>query len=177
MRPAPPVESSRVPELLAELLSVQKELSEKSVELGKVVSERNALRDRLVRAENSARELSSALAAEARLRGEVMDAHVANNAALRSRVSELELLLDRAKSAKSAPVSIEAADLRRIRGIGPAYERALIALGINGVAQLAQLSREEIVRIAPLIKAQPDRILRDDWLGQAQRLQSEQPDK
>ena len=56
------------------------------------------------------------------------------------------------------------------RGIGPAYERALLALGITTVTQVAQLTPEDITRIAPLIKARADRILRDDWVGQAQLL-------
>lgn len=164
---APRVDGGRVQELLSDLMRARKELAEKSTELRKTISERNTLRARLVRAENSARELSSAFRAEAQLRTEFVDAHAASSAALRSRVAELEAAL---ASAKSEPKLSEQVGLRRIRGIGPAYERALLGIGITQVAQIAALTPEEIVRIAPLIKAQADRIQRDDWVGQAQRL-------
>jgi predicted flap endonuclease-1-like 5' DNA nuclease len=164
---APRVDGGRVQELLSDLMRVRKELTEKSTELRKTISERNTLRARLVRAENSARELSSAFRAEAQLRSEFVDAHAANSAALRARVAELEAAL---ASAKSEPKQSEQVGLRRIRGIGPAYERALLGIGITHISQIAALTPEEIVKIAPQIKAQADRIQRDDWVGQAQRL-------
>lgn len=175
MRPAPPssaprVDGGRVQELLAELMSTRKELTEKSSELRKTITERNTLRARLVRAETNARELASAFRAEAQLRSEFVDAHAANSAALRARVAELELSL---ASVKAEPKPSEPLGLRRIRGIGPAYERALLVLGITQVAQIAALTPDEIAKIAPLIKAQVDRIQRDDWVGQAQRLVDE----
>jgi len=137
---------------LSELMSTRKELTETATELRKVISERNALRIRLVQAENSARELSSASRAEAQLRTEFVDAHAASSGALRARVSELEAAL---------------------AAIGPAFERGLLGLGISTVSQIAALEAAEIERIAPLIKARADRILRDDWVGQAKRLLSE----
>ena len=153
-------------------MSARKELTEKSSELRKVSSERNTLRARLVRAERTARELSSAFRAEAQLRSEFVDAHAASSAALRARVAELEAALANANApnVRSEPKPAEQLGLRRIKGIGPAYERALLVLGITSVAQIAALSPEEIARIAPKLKAQADRILRDDWVGQAQRL-------
>ena len=156
-------------------MSVRKELTEKQTEFRKVVSERNALRARLVRVETSARQLSSAFRAEAQLRGELVEVHAASSASLRARVAELEAALASAKT--EAKPSSEQVGLRCIRGIGPAYERALLGLGITSVAQIAALSVEDIARIAPLIKAQADRILRDDWVGQAQRLADQTPIK
>lgn len=167
---APRTDGGRVQELLAELMRARKELSEKSTELRKTISERNTLRARLVRAESNARELSSAFRAEAQLRSEFVDAHAASSAALRARVAELEVAL---ASAKAEPKPNEPIGLRRIRGIGPAYERALLAIGITQVAQIAALTPEEIAKIAGLIKAQPDRIQRDDWIGQARKLVAE----
>jgi len=160
-------DSSRVKELLAELMSTRKELTETATELRKVISERNALRIRLAQAETSARELASASRAEAELRAQFVDAHAASSAALRARVSELEAALAAARttSQQAAPPS-----LRQIRGIGPAFERGLFALGITTLAQVAALDAAEIERIAPLIKARPERILRDDWVGQARQL-------
>ncbi len=160
-------EGGRVQELLAELMSARKELTETATELRKVISERNALRLRLVQAENSVRELASASRAEAQLRSEFVDAHAASSAALRARVSELEAALAAANKAQSPA---EQQSLRQIRGIGPAFERALLGLGLDTVSQIAALTADEIERIAPLIKARPDRIVRDDWVGQAKRL-------
>jgi len=170
MTPSLRPDGGRVQELLAELMSARKELTETATELRKVVSERNALRIRLVQAENSARELASASRAEAELRNEFVDAHAASSAALRARVGELEAAL---ASASRAPKPSEQLSLRQIRGIGPAFERSLHGLGITTVAQIAAFDGGEIQRIAPLIKARVDRILRDDWVGQAKQLLGE----
>lgn len=159
-------DGGRAQELLAELMSARKELTETSSELRKVIVERNALRIRLAQAENSTRELASAFRTEAELRAEFVDAHAASSAALRARVSELEAAL---AVASRTPKPEALLSLRQIRGIGPAFERALRGLGL-GVSQIAALDAQEIERIAPLIKARADRILRDDWVGQAKRL-------
>jgi len=163
-------DNGRVQELLAELMSVRKELAETGAELRQVISERNALRVRLGQAENSVRELTSAARAEAELRAEFVDAHATSSAALRARVSELEAAL---AAANRAPKPDEQPSLRQIRGIGPAFERGLHGLGISTVSQIAALDADEIQRIAPAIKARVDRILRDDWVGQAKRLLGE----
>jgi predicted flap endonuclease-1-like 5' DNA nuclease len=146
-------------------MSARQELTEKAVELSKLVSESSALRTRLVRAENDATELASACRAEAQLRSELIESHAASSAALRARIAELEAALEEQRRPAAEQVG-----LRRIRGIGPAYERALLGVGITTVAQIATLSPEDIERIAPQIKARADRILRDDWIGQAQLL-------
>lgn len=160
------VSAARTQELIAELGVARRELGEKSIELRKLTHERNVLRTRVLRAEASARELGSALRAESQLRSEFAETHAASNAALRVRIAELESALASAKTSSSA----QASDLRRIRGIGPGYERALIGLGISQAAQIAALSAAEIARIAPLIKTTVSRIEREDWLGQARRL-------
>jgi predicted flap endonuclease-1-like 5' DNA nuclease len=160
----------RIQALLADLVSVRQELTEKAGELRKAVSERNTLRARLIRAENNARELASAARAEAQLRLELVGAHATSSAALRSRISELEAALQEQREALADPRRAELAGLRQIRGIGPAYERALLGLGITSIEQIAALSAQDIERIAPLIKARADRILRDDWVGQARAL-------
>ncbi|HEX3851704.1 MAG TPA: helix-hairpin-helix domain-containing protein [Polyangiaceae bacterium] len=183
VRPSPPVmptvsspgvtqrsDALRIQALLADLVSVRQELTEKANELRKVVSERNTLRARLIRAENNARELSSAARAEGQLRLEFVDAHAASSATLRSRIAELEAALQEQREALADPHRAEQVGLRRIRGIGPAYERALLGLGITSIQQIAALSPQDIERIAPLIKARADRIQRDDWVGQAQAI-------
>jgi predicted flap endonuclease-1-like 5' DNA nuclease len=190
-------ESARIQVLLADLMSVRHEVTERASELRRVVTERNALRTRLLRAENKARELTSAFRTEAQLRTDFVDTHAASSASLRARVAELEAeltglpeldlklveleaklrerdeqireLTEQVNRTDSKPPS-ERVGLRRIRGIGPAYERALLALGVTTVAQVARFTPDEIERIAPLIKARADRILRDDWVGQARLL-------
>ena len=178
-------------------MSARKEVTERAAELRRVVTERNALRTRLLRAEAKANEVSSAFRAEAQLRSDFVDAHAASSAALRTRVAEFEAeltglpeldlrlvelevkLRDRDEQIRELTEQLTRTDskppservgLRRIRGIGPAYERALLAIGITTVSQVARFTPEEIARIAPLIKARADRIVRDDWVGQAQLL-------
>jgi predicted flap endonuclease-1-like 5' DNA nuclease len=165
------MEAARIQGLLAELMTARQELTEKAAELRRVATERDELRTRLAQADDAARELSSALRAETALRGELAAAHAASGTTLRARVAELELALEEQRKAPT-----EQAGLRRIRGIGPAYERALLGLGITSIAQIAALSLEDIERIAPLIKARAERIVRDDWVGQAQRLDGAQPE-
>lgn len=63
--------------------------------------------------------------------------------------------------------------LRRIRGIGPAYQRLLEQLGVTRVEQVAAWSEQDIVAFADKLKTRPDRIRKDDWVGQAKRLEPE----
>jgi predicted flap endonuclease-1-like 5' DNA nuclease len=60
--------------------------------------------------------------------------------------------------------------LRRIRGIGPAYQRVLEQLGVTRVEQVAAWSEQDVVAFADKLKIRPDRITKDDWVGQAKRL-------
>ena len=166
--PIPTVDAARIQTLLADVTRARQELTETTTELRKVAAERDAARAQLTAAEAQVRKLSSAFRAETQLRTEALETHAATSSALRARITELEIAL--ADSRKAAP---EPVGLRRIRGIGPAYERALLGLGITTVAQVAQLSPEDIARIAPQIKAQAERMTRDDWVGQAQRLVAE----
>jgi large subunit ribosomal protein L21 len=58
-------------------------------------------------------------------------------------------------------------DLTEIEGIGPAYERALNALGIFTIAQLAQQKTETLAsQMSARITA--ERIQREKWIEQAQ---------
>jgi predicted flap endonuclease-1-like 5' DNA nuclease len=60
--------------------------------------------------------------------------------------------------------------LRRIRGIGPAYQRVLEQLGIERVQQIAAWTDADILTFAEKLKIRPDRIIKDDWVGQAKAL-------
>ena len=61
-------------------------------------------------------------------------------------------------------------DLTLISGIGPAIHRRLNDLGIYSFQQLSQLTPEMVVQVAESIKFFPDRIGRDNWIGQAAAL-------
>ena len=60
-------------------------------------------------------------------------------------------------------------DLQRISGIGAVTEKALNELGITSYPQLAKLERPEIEKLAEALEIGPERIERDDWVGNARR--------
>ena len=61
-------------------------------------------------------------------------------------------------------------DLTKISGIGPAIQKKLNALGIYTFQQISELTPEMIDKIATSLKSFPDRIGRDNWIGQAAAL-------
>lgn len=61
-------------------------------------------------------------------------------------------------------------DLTMISGIGPAIQRKLNDLGIYSFQQLSELTPEMVDKITRTIKFFPDRIGRDNWIGQAAAL-------
>ncbi|MBR9860319.1 30S ribosomal protein S1 [bacterium] len=63
----------------------------------------------------------------------------------------------------------EADDLKKINGIGPAYEKKLNEMGINSYAQMSKLDKNSIKILEALTKW-PGRVERDDWVGQAKEL-------
>jgi small subunit ribosomal protein S1 len=63
----------------------------------------------------------------------------------------------------------EADDLKKINGIGPAYEKKLNEIGINSYAQLSKLDADSIDKLETLMKWQ-GRVERDDWVNQANEL-------
>lgn len=63
-------------------------------------------------------------------------------------------------------------DLSQITGIGPVYVRALQMLGIETFAQLARQEADDLARRLREqgVRIIGDRIRKEDWIGQAQRL-------
>jgi predicted flap endonuclease-1-like 5' DNA nuclease len=61
-------------------------------------------------------------------------------------------------------------DLTEIKGIGPAFQKKLNMLDIYTFRQLSELSGEAVERLAEIIEVFPERIHRDNWIGQATRL-------
>lgn len=65
---------------------------------------------------------------------------------------------------------VEKDDLTEIKGIGPKFMQKLNALDIFSFRQISELSGEEVERLAEVIEVFPDRIHRDNWIGQATKL-------
>jgi len=65
-------------------------------------------------------------------------------------------------------------DLKKIKGIGPVFEKRLIDLGIKTFDDLANLSQEIIEDVAEKIKAKPERIVKEHWKEQAEELLKEE---
>lgn len=61
-------------------------------------------------------------------------------------------------------------ELRSIRGIGSVSAERLRGIGIMTVAQIAAWRPEDIQRIADQIELSPERIEREDWVGQARSI-------
>ncbi len=63
-------------------------------------------------------------------------------------------------------------DLLQITGIGPVYVRALRSLGIETFAQLARQDADDLAQRLRQqgVRIIGDRIRKEDWIGQAQRL-------
>ena len=69
---------------------------------------------------------------------------------------------------KHAPPAID--NLKKISGIGPAFERTLNKLGLYTFEQIAELSDGDIEWVAQELRSFPDRILNGHWVEQAKNL-------
>jgi predicted flap endonuclease-1-like 5' DNA nuclease len=160
---APPApDKAALLELQEQLEILRRALSARDTELRTVLGQRDAglleldsLRQKLASRELSVKELEfAALSRDARIRE-----------------LEKELESARQQAAKAGD------DLKRIRGIGPAFERELKRLGVHSFAQIAAWTPDELEKIAKKIKAKPERIRRDDWIARAAELAAELPPK
>jgi predicted flap endonuclease-1-like 5' DNA nuclease len=204
--PPPPQRSSYPPSItpvtarpsLNPSAQLEQRFGAAQIELRKLGSERHTLRARLRREGDRVRELESALRAEQELRKQAADEHYAALSGLRARLSDVEAEKERElarlgaevaqlqaalervtlaaeASATVAPAKV-ALGLRRIRGIGPAYQRSLEQLGVTRVEQLAAWTDADVVAFAEKLKVRVDRIVKDDWVGQAKSLPSDPED-
>ncbi|MCM3886755.1 hypothetical protein [Frankia sp. R82] len=62
-------------------------------------------------------------------------------------------------------------NLKEIVGVGPVIESRLRTLGITTFGQLAEMGDMDVERLARMLDGFGDRIISDDWVGQAQDLQ------
>lgn len=58
-------------------------------------------------------------------------------------------------------------DLQAVKGIGDVSEERLAEAGVTTLAQIAGWSDDDLETIAAAIKVSPERIRREDWVGQA----------
>lgn len=189
--------SATVPPSPSATAQLEQRLGAVQLELRKLGSERHTLRARLRREADRLLELESALRAEKELRRQAGEEHQTALAGMRARTTESELAKDaeiarlseelsrlgrelesaraqgtasHALVASSKPAPKAPQGLRRIRGIGPAYQRVLEQLGITRVEQIAAWSERDIADFAEKLKIRSDRINKDDWVGQARAL-------
>lgn len=133
-----------------------------------------ALRAQLAELE---RRLAESRELEARvdeLEGQALEAASlrAQNAELEARVLALSARPDETKAAprkQTAEPTGESHgdDLKRIRGIGAAFERALKARGISSFSQIAAWTASELEETARALRVKPERIRKEDWVGRA----------
>ncbi|CAO5147512.1 Flap endonuclease-1-like 5' DNA nuclease [Frankia sp. AiPs1] len=69
------------------------------------------------------------------------------------------------------PAVAEGDNLKEIVGVGPVIESRLRTLGITTFGQLAEMGDTDVDRLARMLDGFGDRIISDDWVGQAQDLQ------
>lgn len=73
-----------------------------------------------------------------------------------------------------ATESARSDDFKLINGIGPAVEKRLHGVGVTNFAQLAALSPADIAAaVAGIAGLTAERIIKQDWIGQARRLMEE----
>ena len=137
-----------------ELATLRHEAQSKSTRTDELAAQADALRADLEREKAQALELSSQLTA-------MREAH----SALRAEAAKL----------KEQVVKNIRDDLKRIHGIGPKLETTLNHLGYKTYRQIANWNDEDIGRVQDKLGEFGDRIRRDDWIGQARRLQNETP--
>ena len=61
-------------------------------------------------------------------------------------------------------------DLKQIKGIGPQMEEALNQIGIHTFAQVGRMTEREYDLLDSITGSFPGRAQRDDWAGQARKL-------
>ncbi|MCK9874476.1 hypothetical protein MXD59_01535 [Frankia sp. Ag45/Mut15] len=69
------------------------------------------------------------------------------------------------------PSAVGGDNLKEIVGVGPVIESRLRTLGITTFGQLAEMGDTDVERLARMLDGFGDRIISDDWVGQAQDLQ------
>jgi predicted flap endonuclease-1-like 5' DNA nuclease len=100
------------------------------------------------------------------------DAQTAREAARSAELAAAELsrALHAVSPAPAARPGKPVHGLRRIRGIGPAYQRVLEQLGVTRVEDVAAWTEADVLAFADKLRIKAERIVKDDWVGQARAL-------
>jgi seryl-tRNA synthetase len=160
---------ARAHHLAQQLVQTRQDLTSAQADLRNARSERDALRAELSRARTRIEELEAAQAGEpapATPPEPALDPDL--ELKLRGRINELEAALQNARTA-SVPPPPEGSDLKIVRGIGPKFEKALKAAGITALRQIAEFTEADVDAVAKTLGIRPERIRKDDWVGQAKR--------
>ena len=121
--------------------------------------------DRQLIAARAQRTRADELQAQLHARYEELQAQRARADELQRKSDELQRKLDERGAAQP-----QGDDLKRIAGIGPAFERALAKQGITSFAQIATWEPQDVLRIAGVLNISPRRIERDEWIERARSL-------
>ncbi len=123
------------------------------------------------RYENLKQETDSIRNTAAQLKSELAEAREADLEGNQQKKKEMLIEMPVPSHSRFTPSSVQARnDLTRISGIGPSIQRKLNELGIYSFKQISELTPEMVGRITKSIKSFPDRIGRDNWIGQAAAL-------
>lgn len=143
-------------------------------EFAKQVNERDQRVSEMTRDLRSARRKAEANAEQARGVGaRLSDAQsviAARDHRLRRISAAYRAARTRLRESDSSARTAMPDDLRRIRGVGAAAEEALRAAGITRFEQLAALTPEALADASPRLATFAERMKRDDWIGQADRM-------
>ncbi|GAB1444593.1 hypothetical protein MASR2M41_02040 [Flammeovirgaceae bacterium] len=162
--------------LKAERQNLLNEKTHLEFQYKKELAEKNQLTQQLkTKVEQTSKELEIQKEQEDLLRNELNELRPkteqlgAEISHLRFKVKQLEFE-NQSKSELRVPKEDEISDLTLIQGIGPAISRKLYAMGIYSFKQISQFDQNMIDQVGKALKYFPDRILRDDWVGQARKL-------
>jgi predicted flap endonuclease-1-like 5' DNA nuclease len=123
--------------------------------------------ERQLNGARSERTRADELQAQLHTRYEELHAQRTRGDELQHKLDELQRQLDE-RGAAVAPAAGD--DLKRITGIGPAFERALAKLGVTSFAQIAAWSSHDVLAFAGELNISPRRIERDEWVQKARSL-------
>ena len=148
-------------------LKVKSEQEENSLQKLKLekAEKNNLLQEKILESEKITAQLIQVESARQRLEQ--------TNMALDNEVRQLRKLREEKPSTSNRPLVVKTSvklpkdDLTKIKGIGPFIEKRLNMVGIYNFKQLSELEPEMLERVSTAIEFFPDRILRENWIGQA----------
>lgn len=118
------------------------------------------------------REALGARDAEIERLREALKAVVSDTALLRVELDERHGAVTAAEGGSTRPYGTPSQedDLKRIKGIGPKFERALKEMGVCSFGQIAAWTEDDVQSVAERIGTKPQRIQRDGWIAHATKL-------